>query len=144
MITSFSHVYHRVRNLDESIDFYTSRLGFHLLRRYAMDGRESAYIGLGGVLLEMSVVRDESELPGPAGERRLGLTVTDLDAVMAGLTAGGIDVVQDPYPARTFWGRQAAIKDPNGYIISLREWRAPDSPAFPDWTPDSDGVVRLG
>jgi catechol 2,3-dioxygenase-like lactoylglutathione lyase family enzyme len=143
MITSFSHIYHRVRDLDESIDFYTTKLGFTLLRRYSVDGRESAYVGLADVLLEMSVVRDASELPGPDGERRLGLTVTDLDAVMAGLKTAGIEVVQEAYAARTFWGRQAAIKDPNGYIISLREWKEPDNPRFAGWKPLHEGVIRL-
>lgn len=143
MITSLSHIYHRVRDLDQSIDFYTTRLGFSLLRRYSVDGRESAYVGLADVLLEMSVARDATELPGPDGERRLGLTVTGLDTVMAGLKAAGIEVVQEPFDARTFWGRQAAIKDPNGYIISLREWRAPDNPRFVGWQPAHEGVVRL-
>lgn len=143
MITSFSHIYHRVRDLDESIDFYTTKLGFFLLRRYSMGGGASAYIGLGDVLLELTVARGSSELPGPEGERRLGLTVTDMDSVIAGLKAAGVEVVQEPYEARTFWGRQAAIKDPNGYVISLREWRAPDNPHFPDWEPNSEGVVRL-
>ena len=143
MITSFSHIYHRVRDLDESIDFYTNRFGFYLLRRYSIDGRESAYIGLADVLLELTVARDISELPGPAGERRLGLTVTDLDTVMEDLRRAGVEVVQEPYEARTFWGRQAAIKDPNNYIISLREWRDPDNPRFPDWKPNSEGAVRM-
>lgn len=142
MITSFSHIYHRVRDLDESIDFYTSQLGFSLLRRYDVDGRESAYLNLADVLLEMSVARSAAELPAPEGERRLGLTVNDLDRVMVDLKKAGVEIIQDPYDARTFWGRQAAIKDPNGYIISLREWRAPDSPQFQDWQPSHDGVHR--
>ena len=143
MITSFSHIYHRVRDLDESIEFYTTRLGFYLLRRYTMDGRDSAYIGLADVLLEMSVARNPAELPGPEGERRLGLTVDDLDGVAASLRAAGVEFVQEPYAARTFWGRQAAIKDPSGYIISLREWRSPDGPRYEGWSPDHEGVVRL-
>ena len=142
MITSFSHIYHRVRNLDESIDFYTSRLGFYLLRRYDVDGRESAYLGLADVLLEMSVARSAAELPGPEGERRLGLTVSDLDGVMADLRNAEVEIVQEAYDARTFWGRQSAVKDPNGYIISLREWRAPDNPRFQGWQPSHEGVHR--
>jgi lactoylglutathione lyase len=143
MITSFSHIYHRVRDLDETIDFYTQHLGFSLLRRYTMGGRESAYLRLGDVLLETSAARNPGELPGPEGERRLGLTVTDLDEVMGKLKTAGIEVVQEPYPARTFWGRQAAIKDPSNYIISLREWRAPDNPLFDDWQPENEGVTRV-
>src|SRR5579885_385857 len=112
MITSFSHIYHRVRDLDESIEFYTTKLGFYLLRRYNMGGADSAYIGLADVLLELTVARDGAGLPGPEGERRLGLTVTDIEADMAALKAAGVEVVQEPYEARTFWGKQGAIKDP--------------------------------
>ena len=141
MITSFSHIYHRVRDLDESIEFY-QKLGFYLLRRYTMDGRESAYVGLGDVMLEMSPVRDASGLPAD-GERRLGMTVDDLDKTLADLNAKGIPTEAEPWAARTFWGRQAGIKDPSGYFISLREWREPDNPRFEGWQPDSEGVVRV-
>jgi hypothetical protein len=80
----------------------------------------------------------------PRGEldRRLGLTVTDLDAVLADLTSKGVKIGIEPFPARTFWGRQAGIFDPSGFIISLREWRSPDNPEFPDWQPTTDDVER--
>jgi len=52
--SSFSHIYHSVRDLEESIDFYLNKLGFYMLRRYSSGaGRESCYVGLGGVLLEL-------------------------------------------------------------------------------------------
>ena len=143
MISSFSHIYHRVRDLDETIDFYTRNLGFKLLRKYEMNGRVSAYIELGGVLLELSEIPDPADLPGPDGERRLGLTVTDIDTVFAELKDKGVEIVQDPRDANTFWGRQGAIKDPSGYIVSLREWSAPDGPQYPDWQPRREGVHRL-
>lgn len=143
MITGFSHIYHRVRNLDETIDFYTRNLGFKLLRKYEMNGRVSAYIELGGVLLEISEVTDSSDLPGPDGERRLGLTVTDIDAVFAELKDKGVEIVQDPRDASTFWGRQGAIKDPSSYIVTLREWSPTDSPQYPDWQPRREDVHRL-
>jgi catechol 2,3-dioxygenase-like lactoylglutathione lyase family enzyme len=142
MITSFSHIYFRVRDIDETIDFYSKHFGFYLLRRYTVEGRESAYLGMGDVLLELSVARDAG-LPGEAGERRFGLTVTDLDELMTRLKAANVGIVQDTFEARTFWGRQAAIKDPSGWIVSLREWRQPDNPRFPGWQPNSEGVVRL-
>jgi predicted enzyme related to lactoylglutathione lyase len=74
---------------------------------------------------------------------RIGLTVTDLDAVLADLRAQGVEIVTEPDEMRTFWGRQAAIRDPNGYTIALREWREPDGPHFAGWTPRHEGVVRL-
>jgi lactoylglutathione lyase len=142
MITSVSHINRTVRDLDETIDFYTKHLGFFLLRRYDRNGREAAYIGLGDVLFELGVDRDAPEL-GADLATRIGLTVTDLDAVLADLRAQGVEIVTEPDEMRTFWGRQAAIRDPNGYTIALREWREPDGPHFAGWTPRHEGVVRL-
>jgi catechol 2,3-dioxygenase-like lactoylglutathione lyase family enzyme len=142
MITSFSHINRTVRDLDESIEFYSRFLGFYLLRRYDRNGREGAYIGLGDVLFELGC---DPNMPAPAenNEGRLGLTVTDLNAVFQDLKQKGVAVVSEPEEMRTFNGRQAAIRDPNGYVISLREWRLPDGPHFGDWQPRHEGVVRL-
>jgi catechol 2,3-dioxygenase-like lactoylglutathione lyase family enzyme len=140
VITGFSHIYYRVRDLDESIAFYTQKLGFYLLRRYSVDGRESAYVGLKDVLLEMSAAPG---LPLDPPERRIGLTAPDLDAVLQNLRSKGVEVLEEGRAARTFWGRQAAIKDPNGYIITLREWRAPDNPRFEGWQPEAGNVRRI-
>jgi catechol 2,3-dioxygenase-like lactoylglutathione lyase family enzyme len=145
MITSFSHVYLPVPDIDQAVRFYTGNLGFRLLRRWrAGDGPEAAYAELGGVLLEIIVstaspaVRPE----GARGEQRFGLVVDDLDAVLTELRAKGVEVATEPFEPRSFWGRQAVIKDPFGYLIALREWRAPDGPHFDGWQPSRADVVR--
>ena len=141
--TAISHIPYRVRDMDESIAFFTEILGFNLLRRWlASDGWEGAYLEKADVLLEMMLIADESELPGDRLDRKLGLLVPDLDAALAELTAKGVKVGIEPFEPRTFWGRQAGIYDPSGYIISLREWRAPDGPHFAGWQP-GPGVTRL-
>ncbi len=145
LITSFSHIYLPVRNLDESIDFYTQNFGFRLLRKYLMsEGAEpSAYVELADVLLELTQTRRPLPVDEDRVELRIGLTVTDLEAVWKDLMSRGIGVIREPFDARTFWGRQAQVKDANGYGISLREWAAPDNPRFPDWQPKHEGVTRL-
>ncbi len=143
--TGFSHIYLPVRDVDESIDFYTKNLGFRLLRKYTLaeGAAPSAYLELGEVLLELTKAR--RPLPAEEGnvEPRIGLAVTDMDAAWADLTSKGVEPVREPYDARTFWGRQAQVKDPNGYGISLREWAPPDQPRFDDWQPKHAGVTRL-
>jgi catechol 2,3-dioxygenase-like lactoylglutathione lyase family enzyme len=142
MITSFSHINRAVRDLDVTIAFYTQNLGFYLLRRYLRNGREGAYIGLGDVLFELGVDPDlDVGVLGAAA--RLGLTVTDLDEVLAELRRKGVELVEEPAEMRTFNGRQAAIRDPDGYVIALREWRAPDGPHYAGWQPRHEGVTRL-
>lgn len=143
MITGFSHINRRVRNLDETIEFYTKHLGFYLLRRYTTDGREGAYVGLGDILFELGQAPDGAEIAMDETNTRLGLSVTDLDALVNQLRSEGVEIVSEPAEMRTFWGRQAAIKDPSGYVFALREWRAPDGPAFFDWQPKSDRTVRI-
>ena len=144
-ITSFSHVYLPVRDVDESIAFYIEKLGFKLLRKYrtSESGAGSAYVELGDVLLELTQARQPIRPSDDGTEHRIGLTVTDMDAVMKDLTSKGVEVVRGPWDALTFWGRQARIKDPSGYGVSLREWEAPDSPRFDGWQPRHKGGARL-
>ncbi len=143
MFRGVSHIYYRVRDVEESIEFYTKNLGFTLLRKYLTNGRLSAYVELDGVLLEFGVPADLSELPGERTIRRIGIAVDDMDAALADLTSKGVEVVREPWDATTFWGRQAVIRDPSGYEVSLREWSAPDGPTFEGWTPRHETVERL-
>lgn len=141
-VTGFSHIYLPSRSVDESIEFYTKKLGFNLLRKYSMNGRESAYVEIGGVLLELTPSENTPDQDGRT-ELRIGLAVPDMAAAIADMKSNGVEVVREPWDALTFWGLQAQIKDPSGYIISLREWRAPDGPHYADWKPAHDNVERL-
>jgi len=111
MITSFSHIYLPVKDVDESIDFYTKKLGFKLFRKYTMQegAAPSAYVELGDVLLELT----QSRTPMPVDEGRvvprIGLTVSNMDAVEKDLKAKGVEFEREPFDARTFWGRQAMV-----------------------------------
>jgi lactoylglutathione lyase len=141
VVTSFSHIYLPVRDVDESVEFYTQKLGFTLLRKYRMNDRPSAYVELGGILLELTLSNSTPSVDGRS-ELRVGLVVPDMDAAITGLKSKGVEVAREPWAALTFWGRQAQIRDPSGYLISLREWRQPDGPKFKDWQPDQPGVLR--
>ena len=145
MANNFSHIYLPVRDVDASVEFYTKNFGFRLLRKYQATegGSPAAYVELGDVLLELT----KASRPVPADETRteprIGLAVDDIDATVAKLKAAGVPVEREPFEARTFWGRQAMIKDPSGYGVSLREWEAPDGPRYEDWQPRHEGGVRL-
>jgi catechol 2,3-dioxygenase-like lactoylglutathione lyase family enzyme len=139
-IKGFSHIVIKVPNLQETIDFYTTHLGFNLLRRYRLRTMESGYLQLGGVLLELFPITD-ADGPIDPQENPIGLEVSDLDAVLLRLKAAGIDC-GEAYDARTFWGRQAKIRDNSGYLVSLRQYETPDGPAFSGWQPRHDDVQR--
>src|SRR6185437_15232780 len=126
-----SHVYLPVPDVEAAIAFYTGNLGFRLQRRWqAADGAAAAYLELGGVLLELLPSTEAIQ-----GERRFGLVVDDLAATLDELRSHGVAVAGEPFTPRSFWGRQATIRDPFGYIVALREWRAPDGPRFDGWHP---------
>src|SRR4051794_31627949 len=116
MIHGFSHIVLPVNDVDETIAFYTMNLGFTLLRRYKLGEIESAYIGLDGVLLELFPLREGEEPLPNRWENPIGLEVTDLDSLLAELIGKGIEC-GPPNDARTFWGRQAKIRDNNGYLV---------------------------
>ena len=145
MFTGFSHIYLPVRDVDESIRFYSENFGFRLLRKYqtSAGGAPSAYLELGEVLLELTKARGALPADSDSVEPRIGLTVPDMAAAWSALMERGAVPVREPYDARTFWGRQAQVKDPNGYGISLREWAEPDNPHFEAWEPRHEGVTRL-
>ncbi len=142
MIKNISHIYLPCRDVDESIAFYTQNLGFKLLRKYTTNGRLSAYIELGQILLELTPSTTTPSTDGRS-ELRIGLVVDDMERTLTELRARSVEVAREPWAAMTFWGHQAQIRDPSGYLISLREYRAPDGPTFQDWQPDQPGVVRL-
>jgi lactoylglutathione lyase len=142
MNPSISHIYLPVRDVNESIDFYTQKLGFKLLRQYETNGRPSAYVALGGILLELTPSTTTPSTDGRS-ELRIGILVDDMDATLDEVRANGVEVAREPWQAQTFWGRQAQIRDPNGYLISIRQYREPDGPDYPDWRPEHEGVVRL-
>ena len=136
MIKGFSHIYVPALDLDESIKFYTEKLGFDLFRCWTpAPGRKAAYVRLGDVLLEMGQVLPENREKTLIGGGKFGLEVTDLDATLADLSAKGVEVLAEGPKMKSFAGRQVRIKDPSGWEIGLREWRAPDSPFADDYDP---------
>jgi lactoylglutathione lyase len=141
LFTSFCFIPMRVRDLDETIRFYTEDLGFYLLRKYKFtpDGLPMAYVGLKDVLLELF----EAEADATIDRVSFGLTVTNLDEAMERLRSRRVPIVRENFTPRSFWGRQAGIDDPSGHGVSLREWHAPDGPTYLDWQPRYEGGERL-
>lgn len=141
MFTQIDHVHVIATDIDKSVEFYTKVLGFYLSRRLTMNGRDTAYVGLGDVLLELHPPpRGTTEIPAGA-LRPLGLTVSNMDDAVAHLREHGVEVmeIRDGW---TFVGRHATMKDPSGLVIELREWYAPDGPRNRDWQPARSDIVR--
>ncbi len=141
LIQGFSHILLPVPDVQQTMNFYCEHLGFSLLRRYRLGEMESGYLTLGGVLLEVVPLHNGDARPERL-DNPIGLAVSDLDAVLTDLRSHGIEC-GDANDARTFWGRQAKIRDNSGYLVSLRQYNEPDGPNFAGWQPRHNNVTRL-
>jgi predicted enzyme related to lactoylglutathione lyase len=131
-VSGVSHITYPTADFDKTLDFLTNGLGGYLQQRGS-----TTYVGFGETLLELS--RRESfpiDLDRPTAYL-FGLLVNDLDAAIDDLTAQGIEVARPIWQARTFYGRQAVIRDPGGAQLALREYREPDGPHFMGWQPEA-------
>jgi catechol 2,3-dioxygenase-like lactoylglutathione lyase family enzyme len=121
-MTDFS-VRYIVDDVDDAVDFYTRHLGFDVvmkpgpgfaqLRRGELRLLINAPDGGGGAGLRLS----DGQMPQPGGWNRFQLQVTDLDAEIATLRAGGVTFRGDVVEGRG--GRQALAVDPSGNPIEL-------------------------
>ena len=140
------HVHVATRDIDESIRFYTDVLGFRLVRRIKVGTQEPAmqiaYVSLDGFMIEFSQVRHDNDLQGTEA-RPLGLSVDDLDEAMELFQSHGVEIVSPPKRALSFAGRQAAVRDPSGVVLEVRQWDPQDFPMAADWVPELEGVTKL-
>jgi predicted enzyme related to lactoylglutathione lyase len=127
-INNVSHILYPVDDVARSIEFLSRTFGF-----YVQERGSTTYLGCGDTLLEVVQAQPGREA---ATLYAVGLAVDNLDGALADLAAQGVELVREPWNARTFWGRQAVIRDPGGANIALREWRAPDGPHFDGWHPE--------
>lgn len=130
-VSNVSHITYPTTDFDKTLDFLTNTMGFYLQQRGA-----TTYAGIGDTLFELS---RHIEMPVDAEHPTaylLGVVVDDLDAAIEDLSAKGIEVTRPIWKARTFYGRQAVIRDPGGPQLALREYREPDGPHYTGWEPE--------
>ena len=124
-VNNVSHLLYPVTDVARSVDFLSKTFGL-----YVQERGSTTYLGCGDTLLEVVQAQPGHE---PATLYAVGFAVDNLDDALRELQSQGIEIVREPWNARTFWGRQAVIRDPGGANIALREWRAPDGPHFTGW-----------
>jgi lactoylglutathione lyase len=124
---SFLHTMLRVRNLDESVTFYTTLLGMKELRRTEVpEGKYTlAFVGYGNesahTVLELTYNWgvDNYEIGTAFGHLALG--VPDIYATCEALRKAGVKISREPGPVKFGTTVIAFIDDPNGYKIELIE-----------------------
>jgi catechol 2,3-dioxygenase-like lactoylglutathione lyase family enzyme len=133
-ITRADHVAIRVPDYDETIRFYTNKLGFQLEAEWTLADAAPelrlAYIRLGAFMIE--VIGDGAPAPVPAtddigahlsggGWIHLCLRVEDLDGTLTELAARGVEIFAAPFVVEPIGQRLALIKDHSGNVIELAQ-----------------------
>lgn len=123
----FLHVMLRVKNLDESIRFYTTHFGLTLLRQNEYpDGKFTlAFLGFENEQKETVIELtynwgvDSYELGTAFGH--LAFSVDDLYKTCDRLRENGVKITREPGPMKHGKTLLAFVEDPNGYKIELLE-----------------------
>ena len=134
-IKSLEMLFLEVDNLEESIDFYETGLGFKIDQHRPDADPPMTTLSVGRLRLTIA------QRPNPMSKRGKGiyffLTVEDVDEFYEFLVAGGIETY-DPPQDSGWGGRYFAIMDPNGYRLFFVTWYA-DGPRL-DAVGEPDGL----
>ncbi len=124
VIGSLDHVAITVRDMDESVEFYTKRLGLSVTRRMETPDANIVYLQAGEIKIELFGLKKEKTIEAPPIETRtLGLKhiafgVNDLQETAIRFKKLGIKFVRGPEQTKS--GLFIAFfNDPNGVSIEL-------------------------
>lgn len=132
-ISGLDHFVLRVADLERALGFYRDILGLPVLfmEEFRAGVRPFVSVRVGEQLLDLV---PDPNYDAAAGARAGGYlhccfqVQGSLDDVIPQLTAQGVELL-DPQPAvrmgATGWGRSIYIRDPDGYVVELKETTAP-------------------
>ncbi len=127
MFKRIDHVEIVPRNAEKTIDFYIDILGFRIKGRNEVKMppmREVIYLQLGDTVIEIISVDDpklKSEIPWQVGYRGIALEVQDMAKAVDYLKGKGIPIAREPVDLGD--SLRGEIRDPDGLIIELRQWK---------------------
>jgi len=115
------NVRYMVDDVEKSIAFYTTLLGFSLISNaapaFADVSRGDLRLLLSGATSSAGRAMPDGRTPEPGGWNRIQLIVDDIDAEVARLRAAGAhfrnEVIKGP------GGAQVLLEDPSGNVIEL-------------------------
>ncbi|MCY4071668.1 MAG: VOC family protein [Chloroflexi bacterium] len=121
MIKRLAHICIGAADLERTEQFYVDLLGMEIAFEFMRgDERIGFYLKAGGTSFIEVFAERESLKDGRASLKHFCLEVEDIDALIAKLTAQGIDVSRKKLGADNAW--QAWITDPNGLRIELMQY----------------------
>ena len=127
MFKRVDHVEIVPSNAEKTIDFYVKILGFRIRSRNEVKMapmREVIYLELGDTTIEIISADDpkpKSEALWEVGYKGIALEVEDMAKALDYLRDKGIAIAREPVDlGDSFRGE---IRDPDGLIIELRQWK---------------------
>ena len=125
MFKRIDHVEIVPSDIERSLEFYTSILGFKFKERFPVANppmKEVAFVRLGDTMLELISVQDPAPptKPWEVGYRSMAIEVDDMDAAVEDLKKKGIAITWGPVTLGK--SKRAEIQDPDGLTIELRQW----------------------
>ncbi len=129
----YLHTMVRVSNLEESVDFYTNKLGLEELHRYDVPAGRFTLVFLAAPGNEVAQVEltynwDPESYGGGRNFGHLAYEVEDIYATCQGLLDKGVTLNRPPRD-----GRMAFVRSPDKVSIELLQKGNPLAPAEP-WT----------
>ncbi len=127
----FLHTMVRVSNLEESVDFYTNKLGLQELHRYDVPAGRFTLVFLAAPGNELAQVEltynwDPEVYTGGRNFGHLAYEVEDIYATCQGLMDKGVTILRPPRD-----GRMAFVRSPDQISIELLQKGTPLPPAEP-------------
>ncbi len=125
----FSHTSITVRNMEDSLRFYTEVLGLRFERRRAIpeNHAEIAFVQEpeSGARIELTYWEGKEQFDPGEQLDHLAFELDDLDGFLRRVRAQGVKVAKEPYTLKGGSGRLAFILDPNDVWIELIERSTP-------------------
>ncbi|SPT60929.1 Predicted enzyme related to lactoylglutathione lyase [Actinomadura madurae] len=133
MSISFSHDHVGLsvtaEDLDATVQWYATKLGFTVDRRFDIHGTTFVFMVRGDVKIELMAGASSRQAPtenvlasmDPSRLHHFCLAVEDLDAAVSELAGRGVDLIGGPMDVADIGQRIAFITDNLGTIIELAE-----------------------
>jgi len=127
MFKRIDHVEIIPRDAEKTIDFYVNVLDFKVKSRHEVNRppmKEVIYLELGDTVIEL--IAAENPTPKSTEDwqvqyRGIALEVEDMEKAVAHLKSKGVEITIPPVDlGDSFRGE---IRDPDGLIIELRQWK---------------------